>query len=237
MHEETETRWGLKIAGWALLLYLGAILVGVSSAVVLRIILLGPNVSAYSLYIFLLTLPATLLSLTSGIIFLVGFSTMYRHRGEPGAVRDNNMRRSFLLLLGLIAALVTGWTLSLFLFLLFPVAFQTGNFQTVQAVMVVVRLGVGIIVSFLLALLLYYVVLSLVPVNLLSRLKLAFVLMVLGAIVTFALGVASLRTALPFQELNEVFVAPSALALLLFWSVYRASQRSLALSSIKSTDI
>lgn len=228
MHEETETQWGLRLASWALLLYLGAILAGVSSAFVLRIILLQePYIPAYSFYLFLFTLPATLLSATSAIIFLLGFSTMYRHRGEPGSVRDRNLKRSFLLLLGSIVALITGWAVTLFLPFLLPTALALDAFRTLQAVRVVLSLGIGIILAFLLALLLYYVVVSLAPERLMSRLNLAVVLFVLSAIVTFALALASMWTDLPLQEFNEAFVAPSALALLLFWSVYRASQRSL----------
>ncbi len=91
--------------------------------------------------------------------------------------------------------------------------------------MAVVSSGIGVVVATLLALILYYVVISYPPPNLLSRVKIAVVLMVFGAIVAFAISIIALWTTFP-QDFNEVFVAPSALAVFLFWSVYRASQRS-----------
>ncbi len=208
-HTGRETRWGLRLASWALLMQLVAILWGAAFAVVLRVIFLQElDFSAYSFYLFFLGLPATLLSLASALTFLLGFSAMYRHRGEPGNARHEDMRKSFLLLLAVIVAFVARWGVILFLPAFFPTALDPEEFQTLQTVRSVVSGSVGIIVNVLLALFFYYVVVSLVPANLVSRLKLAVVLLVLGAIVTFALVLASPQIGLPLQEFNEVLVAP-----------------------------
>ncbi len=225
-HTEGETRWGLRLASWALLIQFVAILWGAAAAVVVRFILSQtPYVLEFSFYIPLFFLPATILSAASAILFLVGFSSMYRHRGEPGTVVYGNLRRSFFLLLALIAAYLAEWAVLLFSSFFFPAGFELGEFQTFQAARAIVSWGVGVVAAVLLAVFLYYVVISFVSVNLLSRLKLAVVLMVLGAIVTLAVFLLALWTTFP-QEFNVVFVAPSALAFFLFWSVYRASQRS-----------
>ncbi len=235
MHTDTETQWGLKLASWALLVYLSGIAVSASAAVLLRVTSSrGPALSAY-LPVF--TLLGGLLLFTSSIIFLIGFSAMYRHRGKAGLARDRNLRTSLFLLIGTAAAVLGTFTVSLLLpFLLLPVS-GPGAVRALLSFVGFISRGVGIIGALLLSLLLYYIVVSLVPPGFLSRLKLAVVLFVLSAIVASALALAATWTDLPLQEFNEVFVAPSALAVLLFWSVYRASQRFLDLSSIKSIEI
>ena len=223
-HTEGETRWGLKLGGWALLINFVAILWGAAAALVFRFILLQTPGVWVSFYFPLLFLPAQLLYVASAILFLVGFSSMYRHRGEPGTVIYGNLRRSFVLLLAFIAAFLAGSAVLFFSAFLFPI-FGPGGFQTFQASRAVVSSGISVVVALLLAAFLYYVVISYAPPNLLSRLKLAVVLFVFGAIVTLALFFLAVWTTFP-QEFNQVFVAPSALAVFLFWSVYRASQRS-----------
>ena len=224
-HTEGETRWGLKLASWALLIHFVAILWGAAAAVVVRFILLQtPIVLEFSFYFFLLGLPALFLSAASAILFLLGFSSMYRHRGESGTVVYGNLRRSFVLLLAFIAAFLAGWAVLFFSAFFFPL-FGPGGFQAFQAAMAVVSSGIGVVVAILLAFLLYYVVISYASPSLLSRLKIAGVLFVFGAIATLSVSLLAVWTTFP-QEFNEVFVAPSALAVFLFWTVYRASQRS-----------
>lgn len=223
-HTERETRWGLRFASWALLINFVAILWGAAAAVVVRFILLQTPSVWVSFYILLLFLPASFLYAASAILFLVGFSSMYRHRGESGTIIYGNLRRSFVLLLAFIAAYLAGWAVLFFSTFFFPL-FEPGGFQTFQAARAVVSSGISVVVAILLASFLYYVVISYASPNLLSRLKLAVVLFVFGAIVTLALFFLAVWTTFP-QEFNEVFVAPSALAVFLFWSVYRASQRS-----------
>ena len=234
MHTDTETQWGLKLASWALLVYLSAIVVSASGAVLLRVT--SSRGPALLVLLPVITVSGGLLLLTSSIIFLIGFSTMYRHRGEAGLARDRNLRTSLFLLIGTAVAVLGMFTVSLFLPLLLLPASGPGAIQALLSFVGFISRGVGIIRALLLSFLLYYIVVSLVPAGFLSRLKLAVVLFVLSAIVAFAFALAATWTDLPLQEFNEVFVAPSALAVLLFWSVYRASQRSLALSSIKSIE-
>ncbi len=224
-HTERETRWGLRFASWALLINFVAILWGAAAAVIVRFILLQtPNAWEFSFYFFLLSLPAQFLSAASAILFLLGFSSMYRHRGESGTIIHGNLRRSFVLLIAFIAAYLAGWAVLFFSAFFFPL-FEPGGFQTFQAARAMVSSGISVVVAILLASFLYYVVISYASPNLLSRLKLAVVLFVFGAIATLALFFLAVWTTFP-QEFNEVFVAPSALAVFLFWSVYRASQRS-----------
>lgn len=235
MHADTETQWGLKLASWALLVYFSAIVVNASGAVLLRVT--SPRGPALSAYLPVLTLLGGLLLLTSSIIFLIGFSTMYRHRGEAGLARDRNLRTSLFLLMGTAVTVLGMFTVSLLLPFLIRPASEPGAVQALLSFVGFISRGVGIIGALLLSLLLYYIVVSRVPPGFLSRLKLAVVLFVLSAIVAFAFALTATWTDLPLQEFNEVFMAPSALAVLLFWSVYRTSQRSLALSSINSIEI
>ncbi len=233
MHTGTETSWGLKLVSWALLIYVGAVVVGVSGSQILRRIT-PMDFGEFSLYVFAFGLSAGVLSVTYAIIFLIGFSTMYRHRGESGLVRDGHMRRSLLLLIATVVALVTTQAVVLLLpFLLLP---STSGFEEYLARITQVFLilsGVGILVALLLALLLYYIVVSLVPSRLLSRLKLAAALFVLSAVVAFVLALASTRISFPFPEFDDVFVTVPlrAFGVLLFWSVYRTTQGSHGLAS------
>ncbi len=236
MHTDTETRWGLKLVSWALLIYVGAIVVGVSSSLILR--RMSPQnmleFSQYSQYAFAFGLSDVVLSVTYTVIFLIGFSTLYRHRGEPGLVRDRNMRRSLLLLIAAVVALVTTQAVALLLpFLLLPSASGFEEYLARSAAVFLILNGVGILVALLLALLLHYIVVSLVPARLLSRLKLAAALFVLSAIVAFGFALASTRIASPFLEFEEVFVTVplQALGVFVFWSVYRTTRRSLGLAS------
>ncbi len=232
MHTETETRWGLKLVGWSLLLNLSAIVASALVVLTLRVTLSrGPGFWAYFP---VFSFSAWFLSVASGILFLLAFSTMYRHRGESGLIRDRQMRTSLFLLVGTITALVGWFSVSLFVPFLLILSSGPGGVQALLVLTSLISRGVAILVALLLALLLYYMVVSLVPSRLLSRLKLAVVLFVLSAIAAFGLALASMWTDLPLQEFNEVFVAPSALAVLLFWSVYRASQRPLDLPTSQS---
>ena len=233
MHTDTETRWGLKLVSWALLIYVGAGTVGVSGSLILR--RMSPlDFREFSLYLFAFGVSAGVLSVTYAIIFLIGFSTLYRHRGESGLVRDRNMRRSLLLLIAAVVALVATQAVALFLpFLLLPSASGLEEYLARSAVVFLILSGVGILVAGLLALLLYYIVVSLVPARLLSRLKLAAALFVLSAVVAFGLALAFTRIAPPFPEFDDVFVTVplQALGVLLFWSVYRTTQGSHGLAS------
>ncbi len=235
MHTDTETRWGLKLVSWALLIYVGAVVVGVSGLLILR--RMSPmtplDFQEFSQYAFAFSLSAGVLSVTYAIIFLIGFSTMYRHRGEPGLVRDRNMRSSLLLLAAAVVALVTTRAVSVFMpSLLLPSVSGLEEFLARSATAFLILDGVEIVVALLLALLLYLIVVSLVPSRLLSRLKLAAALFVLSAVVAFGFALASTWIAFPFPEFEFFVTVPlRALGVLLFWSVYRTTQGTPGLAS------
>ncbi|MCJ2520686.1 MAG: hypothetical protein LN412_07070 [Candidatus Thermoplasmatota archaeon] len=228
MHTDTETRWGLKLVSWALLIYVGAIVFGAFRLLILwRMSPMSPlDFQEFWLYAFAFSLIPGVLSATYAIIFLIGFSTMYRHRGEAGLVRERSMRSSLFLLIAAVVALVTTRAVSMFLpFLLLPSVSGLDEYLARSATVFLILGGVGIVVALLLALLLYLIVVSLVPSRLLSRLKLAAALFVLSAVVAFGFALASTRIAFPFPEFESfVTVSLRAFGLLLFWSVYRTTQ-------------
>ncbi len=235
MHTDTETTWGLKLVSWALLIYVGAVVFGVFRLLILRRMSpMSPlDFQEFYQYAFAFSLSAGVLSVTYAIIFLIGFSTMYRHRGEAGLLRDRNMRSGLLLLIAAVAALVTTRAVSVFWpFLLLPSVSGIEEYLAQSATVFLILGGVEIVVALLLALLLTLVVVSLVPSRLLSRLKLAAVLFVLSAVVAFGYGLASTWIAFPFPEFAFFVTVPlRALGVLLFWSVYRTTQGSPGLAS------
>ncbi|MEE9592161.1 MAG: hypothetical protein V3W28_01100 [Thermoplasmata archaeon] len=235
MHTDTETRWGLKLVSWALLIYAGAIVFGAFRLLILR--RMSPTTPVdfqeFWQYAFAFTLIPGVLSATYVIIFLIGFSSMYRHRGEAGLVHDRNMRSGLLLLIAAVAALVTTRAVSVFLsFLLLPSVSGLDEYLARIGAVYLILGGVEIVVALLLALLLYLIVVSLVPSRLLSRLKLAAALFVLSAVVAFGFALAPTWIAFPFPEFEFFVTVPLlALGVLLFWSIYRTTRGSPGLVS------
>lgn len=202
-------------------------------AVVLRAVI--PRDPGFTSYFFFLTLPTSLLSATSAIVFLLGFATVYRHRGEAGRARDRNLRRSLVLLVATVVATLLSSSVLFFWPFLLP-SLGVPELRGIQATLSLVFGGADIIVSLLLALLLYYTVVSFLPAGLLSRLNIAVILLILGAVVSFALALVSVWTAQSLQEFDDYFFALTALAVVLFWSVFRASARSLGRPSSPSPE-
>ncbi|MEE9591973.1 MAG: hypothetical protein V3W28_00140 [Thermoplasmata archaeon] len=224
-HADVESQWGLKLISWALLIALSSVILSAVVAVILRgVVSRDPALFAY---FFALTLPASALLATTAIVFLIGFSAIYRHRGEAGAVRARTLRKSLVLLVATVVATLSLLSVRFFWPFLLPPFGGFPGLLKVQALLSVVFSGADIIVSLLLALLLYYTVVSFLPAGLLSRLNLAVILLVLGAIVTFGFTAASVWTSQSLLEFDDYFIALTALAAVLFWTVYRASARSL----------
>jgi hypothetical protein len=224
-HADTESHWGLKVISWALLIALSSVILSAAVAVFLRVVV--PEDPTLFAYFFALALPTNALSAASAIVFFLGFSAIYRHRGEAGSVRARTLRRSLILLVATVVATASLLSVRFFWPFLLPPFVGFPERLGVQAILSVVFSGADIIVSLLLAFLLYYTVVSFLPAGLLSRLNLAVILLVLGAIVTFGLTAASAWTAQGLLEFDDYFIALTALAAVLFWTVYRASMRSL----------
>ncbi len=190
-----------------------------------------PLGSSYVTYTSALGLGAGLLSISYTVIFLIGFSMLYRSRDRFGNDYERNMKRSLYLLIGSVTILIASLVASFLTPRLLRPALGFEAYIEAQKTVSLALGGVQVLAAFLLAFLLYFLVVSLVQSAHQSRLKIAVTLYVTAAAIGYAwAAISNLVVESSFQfDLYGYYAQVSVKfpAILLFWSVYRASHRSL----------
>ncbi len=234
----TKSQQGLRYIAWSLLLYLIylAILAIILVVSITHIVGTTAFIPAF-IPIYAILPPLALLLLAQPILFIKGFFALYSHSHGLGPKHEKNMGRSLLLFIGIVVVLIP-----------VQIVVIIWTYLTVFPSPMVVRHGLGVFVTFLIGLLLYFIVSALVTTELQSRLKLAVVLLVLGSVagyITFTVGYLTdgfLISALQDSG-NFIFLAPniqyqdvlgglfsSSLAIaatFLFWWIYHASHEAM----------